>query len=275
MKKIFTSLILALLFYTIPCSANIIKTDDVKVIEKIVEKACKNTLIVFDIDDTLIMSTEEFAIREPIRKSLTKNLKEKYNQHQFKTIFSDFFKKRTVTPVDPEIITLVKFIEARKLPMVALTGWWTGQFGTIEKMEELRFKGLNEVMLSFVHTSPFKKSMTFPKLKTKHGTPMLKDGVILTALADKGTVLKAVLDRSRFRVREIIFIDDDLNYLKSVQKMCLKNGIKFQGIHYTAAELTPLPQLNEEKEKMRYHLLEKEHTWLLDKELEERLKSMG
>ncbi|KJV80308.1 hypothetical protein RHORCCE3_1228 [Rickettsia hoogstraalii str. RCCE3] len=73
--------------------------------------------------------------------------------------------------------------------------------------------------------------------------------------------------------KKIIFIDDDLEYLKSVEKICLELNIDFQGIHYGAAKIAPLPILDKEKEQLRYEILEKEHIWLLDKELEERFRS--
>ena len=52
--------------------------------------------------------------------------------------------------------------------------------------------------------------MIFPEFKNKDGIPMLKSGVILTASADKGLVLKTVLEKSNLPFKKIIFIDDSL-----------------------------------------------------------------
>ena len=37
--------------------------------------------------------------------------------------------------------SLIKNLEKKKIPVVALTGWWTGTYGTIKHMENMRFDG--------------------------------------------------------------------------------------------------------------------------------------
>lgn len=266
-------LFLSLLLLSYNCFANIIPTNDFKVIEKYVNKADKDTLVMFDVDDVLMMPTDEFAVNDPIRKELTQKLRERYSKEELTYLYSCVFERRTVQLVNPNMQSLIKSLEQRKIPTIALTGWWTGKWGKIDKMENLRFVGLKQVDISFTNTSPFKEDMVFPELQNKSGFPMLKSGVILTALADKGLVLKAALEKSNLHFKKVVFIDDDIKYIESVEKVCLDMNIDFQGIHYGAARIAPLPVLNKEKEELRYEILQKEHIWLLDKELEERIKS--
>jgi hypothetical protein len=91
--------------------------------------------------------------------------------------------------------------------------------------------------------------------------------VILTALSDKGSILKLALQRAKLLFKKIIFIDDDLRNLQSVEKICHEMGIDFQGFQYTAVNLVPLPALDKEKEVLRFKILETEHKWLSDEEM--------
>lgn len=116
--------------------------------------------------------------------------------------------------------------------------------------------------------------MAFPELKTEDGIPMIKAGVIFTALSDKGSVLKAALQKFGIRFSSITFIDDDRANLLSVQKFCDEEGISFEGIHYRASRLSPLPSLTEEVEQIRYRILETEKRWLSDDELKSRLSKL-
>ncbi|WP_395477390.1 DUF2608 domain-containing protein [Rickettsia endosymbiont of Pantilius tunicatus] len=229
-------------------------------------------MVIFDVDDVLVMPTDEFAFNVPVRLELTQKLRERYSKDELRYLYSCVFERRTVQPVDENMRSLIKSLEQRNIPAIALTGWWTGKYGNIDKMEDLRFTGLNQVGISFVTTSPFKEDGTFPEFENKNGIPMLISGVILTSLADKGLVLKAALEKYNLHFKKIIFVDDQMKELESVEKACLDMNIDFQGIHYGAAKIAPLPILDKEKEQLRYEILEKEHIWLLDKELEERFR---
>ncbi|XVN40454.1 MAG: DUF2608 domain-containing protein [Rickettsia endosymbiont of Argas persicus] len=268
LKLVFLGLIL--LSYN--CFADIIPTNDFKVIEEYINKADKDTLVIFDVDDVLAMPTDEFAVNAPIRKELTQKLKERYTKDELRYLYSCVFERRTAKPVNPNMQGLIKSLEQRKIPAIALTRWWTGKYGKIDKMENLRFDALKQVDISFVNTTPFKEDTTFSELENGNGIPMLISGVILTASANKGLVLKSVLEKSNLHFKKIIFIDDKMKELESVEIICREMDIDFQGIHYGAAKLVPLPVLDKKKEQLHYEILEKEHIWLLDKELEERFR---
>lgn len=266
-------IILVCIFHTTFCFAEIIETNESRIIEGHLQKVDENTLVIFDIDDVLIMPTDEFAFKTPIRKEIIKKMKEKYSKEQFKIFWSIMFEKRAVKLVDPNFLKILKDLASRKISVAALTGWWTGKYGKIEKMEDYRFKGLDPFGITFKETSPFKKEMTFLALKTEDGVPMIRSGIIFTALGDKGAILKEALKGLELFPEKIIFIDDSLENLEAVQKICHELGVGFQGIHYTAVNFIPLPVLGRRKETLRFEILEKEHKWLSDQDLKTRLYS--
>ncbi len=271
MRMLAKIVIFSIFIFTNMCFASELQTNNLADVKSLLDKeADQETLVIFDVDDVLIAPTDEFAFREPIRRKFNKALKAKYTEQERKLLFSDFFRKRMVRLITPQIIPLLDDLKNKQIPTTALTRWYTGRYGRIEFMEELRFKGLDEVGISFVNISPLKHDRAFPLLKTKDGIPMVKNGIILTAFADKGTTLLTVLDKEKLHFKKIIFIDDDLDQIESVKKACKKLGVNFIGIHYTEAQLIPLPKIDETTEKLRFEILEKEHIWLSGQELEKR-----
>lgn len=254
-----------------PCSAMILETDTIAVVAKELEKADQDTLVIFDVDDVLMAPTDEFAFRPLIRKNLYKALKANHSKKELEILTSAIFQKRTVQMVNPKVIDIIDNLKQRKILTTALTSWWTGKYGKISKMEDLRFKGLNEIGISFISLSPFKMDKAFPDIPTPFDVPMIKNGIIITSCGDKGLVLKAALNDSHLKIKKIIFIDDQLSQLHSVEKICQDLGIEFTGIYYTEVLSIPLPKLDEQKEKARFEILEKEGVWLLDKELDQKL----
>lgn len=69
--------------------------------------------------------------------------------------------------------------------------------------------------------------MIFSEFKNQGGIPILKSGVILTALIDKGLILKAALEKANLHFRKIIFVDDNLKKLESIKKICHELNINF------------------------------------------------
>ncbi|NRB10566.1 MAG: DUF2608 domain-containing protein [Rickettsiaceae bacterium] len=270
------NLLIIIIFYTKICTAEIIIANDISTIEKQLLEADENTLILFDVDQVLITPTDEYNRKISIRKDLYRALEKKYPRQQLKVILSDYYRKRTVKLVNPKIINLLQQLKQRKIPFTALTAWNTGTYGTIEAIENYRFKELNQVSISFIDTSPFPDT-NFPEVQGTDGVPMIMQGAILTALVDKAIVLKQALKTSNINPKKIIFIDDRIKYVKSVEKMCAKENIDYVGIHYLEDKLitNKIPDLDEAREKLRFQVLEQEHIWLLDSQLDKRIQSLN
>ena len=70
--------------------------------------------------------------------------------------------------------------------------------------------------------------------------------------------------------KTIIFVDDQLNNIESLEKLSTKMKIKFYGFHYTAVSYMPPPVINKQTEKLRFQILEQKHEWLTYKEMADR-----
>lgn len=254
-----------------PLRGEILEAPRIAVLESLLEQADRNTLVLWDVDDVLVQPTDAFYMEVPLRKRLYERIWLKYSKTERKALFSHFFLRREVMLVHPRVLEVLKGLEQKGIPCAALTAWWTGPYGSIPKMEDLRFQGLASVGISFAGSCPFNEQR-FDALATAEGVPLIQQGVIFTALQDKALVLAAVLEGREKDFSKIIFIEDNISNLKAVEKLCRKLKIPFLGIHYTEAASRPLPQLEPAQEKERFRILEDEGLWLLDEELQERLE---
>jgi len=62
-------------------------------------------------------------------------------------------------------------------------------------------------------------------------------------------VLEQILNRIEFKPKEIIFIDDRIDNIISVQSMCEKLGINYTGFEYSAVKDTRMTEFNEQRAK--------------------------
>jgi hydroxymethylpyrimidine pyrophosphatase-like HAD family hydrolase len=251
--------------------ADIITISDFAPLTKLLEKSDRDTLVIFDVDHVLIMPTDEHTLnRHPYRKQLWEEIEGRLSKEDMKALYGLTASKAKWRLVDPGIIDVFTHLKKRQIPSIALTSIYTGKFGNIEKLEDWRIKHLHDFGFDFVNLTPIREEMLLHELEEQDGIPILKSGVILTAQVDKGRVLEHILRRSNYYPKTIIFIDDMLNNLESLEKLSSKLKIKFYGLQYTAVSNMPIPVINKKIERLRFQILENEHEWLTYQELAKR-----
>lgn len=231
--------------------------------------ANKNTLIIFDVDEVLIMPTPKYDFRDPYRIKILESIFKQLTNNQINLFKSIIFAKREVKLVDPDLNKLFDLIKSMNIPSLALTAMGTGKFGIINSMVEFRIKELSKFNISFKLLTPLNGehfvnvlnnvTKIFPDI---YGVPCLSSGIIFTAGMDKGTVLAYILQKYNYYPKNIIFVDDYLPNLESLKQLCPKLGINFYGFHYKAASLVPLPKIHEKLEIIRFKKLLQEQLWL-------------
>jgi Protein of unknown function (DUF2608) len=65
-------------------------------------------------------------------------------------------------------------------------------------------------------------------------------------------------------------LDDLFENIESLKQLCFELNINFYGFHYKAVSLIPLPTIDEDLEKLRFAILEKEFTWLSLQKLQDK-----
>lgn len=239
-------------------------------IMNLLDVACQNTLVVFDIDDVLITPSREDDVRHPYRSQLLQLILDNISPQKIPLLNSSIFVNSKQILVDPRITEIFKNLKLHKIPAIALTAMGTGKFGIIKKMHEFRAEQLDSFNLSFKHLTPIDDEHIILKLAKINksldtpckGSPRLKSGIVFTSGVDKGIVLEYIFKRYNYYPKAVIFIDDLIENLESLRQTCLKFNINFHGFHYKAAALMPLLDIDEDLERLRFAVLEKELTWL-------------
>ena len=254
--------------------AKIITIDNLVPFEQVIKKINQDTLVIFDVDHVLIMPKDDYTRnRHPYRQILWREIVNRNSKQKIKMLQSIVTVSSKWCLMDPKILNILADLENNLIPSIALTSYGTGKLGIIESLEDLRIHELKSLGIDFVNLSPIKNKVLIHELKNEHGIPMFKDGIIFTAELDKAIILDYILRNKNYHPKKIIFIDDQLNNLKSIENFCTKSLIKFCGFHYIAISKRPVCIIDNEKEKMRFKILEKEHRWLSSTELKG-LKSM-
>lgn len=243
-------------------SSQISKIFDMTHLTEAISDANHDSLVLFDVDDVLIMDEHEYRLTHPYRRQWRKESKTRLSDQERNLLFSIILAERDVRLVDPQIRNILGDLEKRQIPTMALTKLYTDKFGVIEKMQDWRIKELRAIDIDFAKLTPIKEEIAMDELQIGYGVPLLTEGVILTANRDKANILEYVLHSKKYYPKSIIFVDDVLENLEVVQTLCDELKINFHGFEYLGAEQVPEIELDEKTEKIRFQILEQKHRWV-------------
>lgn len=272
MNNLFYSLSLAFLLFTTHVSAIVSEASDLKVIEREINQLDDNALVVFDIDYTLIVPND--LILAPCGEVYFQAFMKKLRalEEQGEVLGSKVSLKSQVSLVDEKIIELLSILEQKKIKTIGLTAMPTGKFGLISNAEEWRVKQLDSLGINFLWSFPSIDSITLNKFEGKKTQPVFKQGVLASAKYPKGQVLVEFLRQVQWKPSKVIFVDDRMEYIESVETELSKEQIPLISFHYTAATDRPC-QLDKEVADFQLDYLMQKGEWLSDEEAKKSLNS--
>ena len=284
MKKILGFIFIILTCNYNTCFAEIIQTNDTKVIKKTLESIDTDTLVTFDIDDVLIIPKDQI-LQTKNRKYLEKlnqRLEQSVGKKNADIFYSIIFTQRDNGPVDVKMKDIISELQSKGIKVLALTNCFTGSFGNIESMEDWRYNELKKHGYHFDLSWRVLKPKVFTGLeKTGKGLsaknssmPVFKSGIVFTSAVSKGQALEAFLQYARIVPKKIIFVDDKRKHLESVEEIAKSHNIPFIGIEYTAVSNIPASPLREKRANLQYEVLEKEKKWISDSEADALLTNL-
>lgn len=184
------------------------------------------TLVVFDIDNTLLRQDSmigthqwgDFLAERATRAGIDLKVAK---ESQYKA-FADVQAAVKVVPVEAEALDVLNQLSKSGISHFALTA-------RNAKLKEITIKQLQALKHDF--------AKSFPKLK-KMGVikEHLKQGVIFANSTPKGELLKKIVDQSEQKYKRIIFVDDKLYNLESVEKSMDDQSIELISYRYAAAD---------------------------------------
>lgn len=189
-------------------------------------------LVLFDIDDTLI--TNSSSIGSPAWRNWAKS-KIPATTADF-VVFDalTFFMAQKVAyrPVEPSTTLLISDLQSKNVPVFAFTARGRTQWYTtdMEGVDQFTHQQLAHAGIDFNRTSiPAELQNLEPAYFYK--------GIIFAQHIAKGDLLRHLFKDLNYQPTSIIFVDDKLEQVQSVEATVTEAGIPFKGFWYKRVEL--------------------------------------
>ncbi|MFY7991751.1 MAG: DUF2608 domain-containing protein [Bacteriovoracaceae bacterium] len=239
------------------------------------DSADKDTLIIFDVDDVLI--TYNDMVLRPCGARFRPVSWKDIDPKEIPYLMSIMLNEGKIILIDSSAPRLVNKLENRGVKTIALTAARTGKFGVIENAEDWRLKILKQFNLDFSKSFPKNQIIYFGDgAKKENDYSLFKDGVLFLGdeKSTKGALLVQFLDKVQWKPKKVIFIDDKMSHLSSLENALNEAKIPFQGYQYKGVEKLP-GELNEQIAEVQFTYLRKDHKWLSDSEAKKEEKCLS
>jgi len=258
---------LACMFSSMLCGADIKTIFSLKEAESILEQLDSNALVVFDVDETLIVAIDKIRRKHP--QDIIDQFKQIHFDDQVKDVvhreYLDSIKLKMTEQilVESESSYLIAALQAKSIRVIALTHMHAGTYYAIESMEKWRSEQLCHLAIDMsVHNPDRIVLQNLPMGRSSY--PVFHKGILATSRScSKGQALAELLEQLNWKPSSVVFFDDWQEHLISVSSEMEKLGIVCTAFHYKATEIVD-SAVDIELAKFQYkHLIEHE-TWLSD-----------
>ena len=229
-----------------------------------------STLVVWDVDGVLLTGVDRIFHSENIHSGLNDEyvtyIQNKYNltSDQRDRFTSQLLVQRHVKLVDNSLLNIFDDLKSKQIKTIALTQFAVGPFGEIKSIADWRIEELNKLGIKFDFAfKDFEKIELDNLTETYEHHPLYKQGVLFCNRHTKGDVLGAFFDAIQWQAKNIIFIDDKVESLESVQGELKARNINYLGLHYTAA-LDIYYEVDDKLVKFQYEHFMQHGKWLND-----------
>jgi len=229
--------------------------DSIAQAQKELDVADSETLVVYDIDDTLIEQSEKLLVIlsapqdafnendkifvQKFQKMAKAYAEEKYpfSKNIMDIIYSRILTKQSAKPVESMIANVIHDLQKRNVRVIALTNRSVGPWGIIENMESLSYSRICEIGID-LNLSFTTQNISMENLTPNNGFyPVFYKGILLTARNNsKGRVLSEFLNRMQWAPKKVVVFDDkkDGLCLESITKEMQKRHIPCTCFWYRA-----------------------------------------
>ncbi|HSC24768.1 MAG TPA: DUF2608 domain-containing protein [Candidatus Babeliales bacterium] len=208
-----------------------------------------DTLVIFDIDNTLAHPTQELGSDEWFCFLVDKKMSEGFDRltavyYALPKIFYAQF-NIPLKPTEDGISELISQLASNNIAIMALTA--RSIF-----IAERTIEQLHNIDIAFFMSGISNDDLVLPM---QHPS-FYKEGVLFSGDNDKGETLQYFLNFMNYHPQKIIFIDDKMKCIESVKKGAQKLNIPFVGIRYSYCD-ERVKQFDPAKaEKQWYELLQ-------------------
>ncbi len=229
--KLRNTLLSLICFLCLLCSGfaskHVIETTDMA---HVLDYVSEGTLVVFDLDNTLIETSQHLGSDEWFSHRLKHLLTKGHNIDEALRMVMPHYvaiqKKTSVRYVDPAIPQILHKMHQPGVQLIALTK-------RDPELAERTLEQLASLHIDFSATSEISGSILFPD----HHNSIYRNGIIFVAQQEeKGPVFKAFLSNIDTLPKQIILIDDKMAHIQSVATALESLHIPFIGVRYGGAD---------------------------------------
>ncbi|MFA5250035.1 MAG: DUF2608 domain-containing protein [Parachlamydiales bacterium] len=196
---------------------------EIKTLEELNTYLKPESLVVFDIDNTLIEPEQELGSDQWFEKRLSFYQSQGLSSSQaFEKTYDEYYQIQSVTkvrPVEAGTVRLVRSIDKKNRQMALTTRGYNLSYATL--------KQLSSVGLNFQNSPVARETYVF----SERGV-LYKNGVLFTDGTHKGRSFLAFLNQAALKPKAVIYVNDKLGPLKELEAECVKNRIGFIGLRY-------------------------------------------
>ncbi len=264
--------IIFIIFFAFYARATVLETKDIGIIKDEIVKLKKGDMVLLDVKHVIFYSSDQVMLQE--HKSFFKQkfaqIEKKFGTEEATRLKSIVLSSYKPMIVDQEISKVVSNAQKAAIIVFALTSGNTSSYGIIPNRADLRVKTIKNIGIDFSKSTELdyidlseERELMGKKDKNK---PIFQDGVIFTAKKPKGKVLSKFLKLSKLKPRKIIFVDNQLKNVLSVEAYCKELGIDYTGIYFTKIYNKPPHPLDKKIAEKKFEILLAENRWIDDYE---------
>jgi hypothetical protein len=188
-----------------------------------------NTLVIFDIDNTITHPEIEFGSDEWFCHKIAQKKAEGFDDltaiyYVLPLLFYAQF-NINLEPTEDGIPELIQYLTENGIAVMALS---TRSLPIVERTLEQ----LDNIDIHFCMPDIEPHDLILPM----HHPCFYKNGILFAGNNDKGEALHTFFEMMNYQPDAVIFIDDKLKYLHSVEKALEKYEIPFVGIRYSGCD---------------------------------------
>jgi len=199
---------------------------EIKYFAEIYDYLASDTLIILDVDNTLMEPVQEFGNDQWFRWRLRQLESNGVASNEaLSQALSEWHAIQAVTksrPVELTTPALVGQLQSSDWTVIALTTRGLAVASrTLEQLESIGF--------CFKKSSPQQHSLLF---QNETQDILFRHGVLFTNGTHKGTSFLTLLDLMDYHPKRVLFVNDKASHIKELEVACYENSIEFIGLRY-------------------------------------------
>ncbi|MBX7066197.1 MAG: DUF2608 domain-containing protein [Parachlamydiales bacterium] len=196
---------------------------------ELAEYSDPNTIVLLDIDETLIVPVQMLGSDAWFEYRLKDHQKQWEFPIALEKTLAEWEAIRHLTKMklaEAEIDSVLRALQAKKIPIMGVT--IQGLALATRTVLQLKEQGI-----VLAATSPCSQDTCFP---VDDHTVLYRQGILFTSGKPKGKSFFQFCDRIGIQPKRLVAIDDKITHLQSIEKEAEKRGVEFIGLRYSYAD---------------------------------------